>query len=205
MPRRTTAADRPTPYAVPTPREEAELVQACLAGKTEAWKRVLDRYDAVIHAIPRRFGLDAEDAAEVYQNVCLALFRGLPRLREAAGLTRWILVTTRRQARDLARKRRREAPADDAELMARIPDRGPSAAQLLEELSDRVALRAAVQGLPPRCRDLLTALYLEPEPLAYKDIARRFGMPEGTIGPTRMRCLQRLRRFVENMRSERTK
>jgi RNA polymerase sigma factor (sigma-70 family) len=205
VPRRSPSADRPAPYVVPTPREEAELVRACLAGRTEAWRRLLDRYDAVIHAIPRRFGLDAEDAAEVYQNVCLALFRGLPRLREAAGLTRWVLVTTRRQARDLARKRRREAPSGDETLMSRVPDRGPSAAQLLEELSDGLALRAAVDRLPPRCRDLLTALYLAPEPLAYKEIARKFGIPEGTIGPTRMRCLARLKRLVENLRPERTK
>jgi RNA polymerase sigma factor (sigma-70 family) len=205
VPRRPTPAERPTPYVVPTPREETELVQACLDGRAEAWRRLLDRYDAVIHAIPRRFGLDADDAAEVYQNVCLALLRGLPRLRAAAGLTRWVLVTTRRQARDLARKRRREAPTGDETLMARVPDRGPTAAALLEELSDRVALRAAVEKLPPRCRDLLAALYLDPEPLAYKEIARKFGIPEGTIGPTRMRCLARLKRLVENSRPERTK
>lgn len=205
MPRRSTPAGKAAPYAIPTPQEETELVQACLAGRAEAWRRLLDRYDAVIHAIPRRFGLDAEDAAEVYQAVCLALFRGLPRLRAAAGLTRWVLVTTRRQSRDLARKRRREAPASDEDLLARVPDRGPSAAALYEELSDRVALRAAVEKLPPRCRELITALYLDPEPLAYKDIARKFGIPEGTIGPTRMRCLARLKRLVENIRPERTK
>jgi len=173
------------------------LVRACLAGDAAAWKKLLARYETVIWMIPRRFGLSEEDRAEVFQSVCLALYRGLPRLRQAAGLTRWVLTTAHRQSRDLARKRRREAPLPDEKDVGDIPDEAPSPARLHEEASLRVAIRAAVDRLPPRCAELLQLLYLESIPLSYREVARRFDVPEGTVGPTRARCLARLRELLE--------
>jgi RNA polymerase sigma factor (sigma-70 family) len=182
---------------VPTPAEERELVAACLAGDAAAWQRLLSRYQSVIWLTPKRFGLSDDDAAEVFQTVCLALFRGLPRLKRAAGLTRWVLTTTHRQSRDLARKRRREAPPQEEPDLALIPDPAPSVAALLEEAGTRATIRAAIEQLPPRCAELLHLLYLEADPLSYRDVARRFQIPEGTVGPTRARCLSRLREILE--------
>jgi RNA polymerase sigma factor (sigma-70 family) len=182
---------------VPTPEEEAVLVRACLAGDAAAWKKLIGRYEAVIWMIPRRFGLGDEDRAEVFQSVCLALYRGLPRLKQAAGLTRWVLTTAHRTARDLARKRRREGPEPDGSALDRIADEAPTPAALHEEARTRVAIRAAIDRLPPRCAELLRLLYLEAEPLSYRDVARRFDIPEGTVGPTRARCLARLRELLE--------
>lgn len=192
-------SDRPQAYPVPTPREEEELVKACLAGEAPAWRRLLARYEAVIHAVPRRFGLGPDDAAEVFQGVCLALYRGLPRLRLAAGLTRWVVTTAWRQSRDLARRRRREIREPD-EGLPQTSDPTPRVNALLEEMEDRTALRRALELMPPRCARILTWLYLEPEPLSYREIARRLGVPEGTVGPTRARCLQRLKLLLEKGR-----
>lgn len=185
---------------VPTPAEEQALVAACLSGDRAAWRRLVARYEVVIFAIPRRYGLGEEDAAEVFQNVCLALYRGLPRLRLAAGLTRWVLVTTRRQARDLALRRRREVPdSDDIAAMERT-DPAPLVDTLLEEMEERIAVRAALGELPGRCRQLVEWLYLEPDTPSYREIARRLDIPEGTVGPTRARCLDRLRMILEKAR-----
>lgn len=189
------APRRPAGDTVPTPREEEELVAACLAGDAAAWRRLLGRYEAVIHAVPRRFGLDPDDAAEVFQSVSLALYRGLPRLKLAAGLTRWVVTTTWRQSRDLARRRRREVREPDPGTSP-IPDPAPRADELIEELEQRVALRRAIEQLPPRCARLLTWLYLDPEAPPYREVASRLGVPEGTVGPTRARCLEKLREIL---------
>ena len=178
---------------------------ACLAGDAAAWQRLLARYQSVIWLIPRRFGLSDDDAAEIFQTVCLALFRGLPRLKQAAGLTRWVLTTTHRQSRDLARKRRREAGPKDEPDLAAIPDPAPSMTELLELAETRASVRAAIEQLPPRCAELLQLLYREADPLSYREVARRFDIPEGTVGPTRARCLSRLREILEKELRDGTK
>lgn len=193
------------PSAVPTPEEETLLVSACLAGDRVAWRRLIERYEGVIFAIPRRYGLTEEDAAEVFQTVCLAIFRGLPRLRLAAGLTRWVLVTTQRTARDLAVRRRREVPDVDGALSAARRDEAPLPDELLAEMERRVAVRAALRELSGRCRELLQWLYLDPDTPSYREIARRLEIPEGTVGPTRARCLERLKLIVEKVRQKGTK
>jgi len=191
-----TAAGR----SFPDPAEEAALVQACLEGNAGAWKRLLARYQAVMYAIPRRYGLVEEDAAEVFQNVCLALYRGLPRLKQATGLTRWVLVTTQRQARDVAVRRRREVPdVDGAKSQARL-DPGPLADEIIEHMETRIELHAALDLMNPRCAQILKWLYLETDPVSYREVARRLEIPEGTVGPTRARCLARLRQVLENKR-----
>lgn len=195
----------PPARSVPTPREEAALVAACLAGSAAAWRRLLSRYESAIYSISRRHGLGEDEAAEVFQNVCVALYRGLPHLKEAAGLTRWVLVTTRRQARDLARRQRRTVP-DPNDTLARLsPDPHPLADDLLSEMETRVEIRAALEKLGDRCAQLLRWLYLERDPLSYREVARRLGVPEGTVGPTRARCLARLRQIIEKGRRRRTK
>jgi len=186
----------PRSRSIPTPAEEEELLRRCRAGDPAAWKKLVARYHAVLYAIPRRFGLDPEDAAEVYQNVCLALFRGLPRLRSARGLTRWVLTTAHRQARDIARKRRREMP-DHGGLTDRLVDDAPALDEWLVEGERRTALRQGMESLDERCRKLLYWLYLEDPTPSYREISRRLDIPEGTIGPTRARCLLKLRRTIK--------
>jgi RNA polymerase sigma factor (sigma-70 family) len=199
VPRRSTTKSIPA-RNIPQPAEEEALVAACLSGDPTAWKRLVSRYEAVMFAIPRRYGLGEEDAAEVFQNVCVALYRGLPRLRVAAGLTRWVVVTTQRQARDVALRRRREVPDVDEELGRARLDPAPLADAVLEEMQSRVELRAALECLNERCAEVLKCLYLEKEPLSYREVALRLGIPEGTVGPTRARCLARLRQVLEKNR-----
>jgi RNA polymerase sigma factor (sigma-70 family) len=187
---------QPRRRLVPTPEEEEALVNACRAGESWAWRRLVERYKTSIYSVPRRFGLGPEDAAEVFQAVCLALYRGLPRLKAAKGLTQWVLVTAHRQSRDLARKRRREVPDVDQERAGRLADPSLSPDLLAEETERRVRLRVALETLPPRCANLLQWLYLDQPPLSYKEVAARWGVPEGTVGPTRARCLEKLRQAL---------
>jgi RNA polymerase sigma factor (sigma-70 family) len=199
VPRRSPSSPTVT-RTVPEPAEEEALVAACLAGDAAAWRRLLRRYEGVIYSIPRRFGLTDDDAAEVFQNVCLALYRGLPRLKLAVGLTRWVVVTTHRQARDLAHKRRREVPDPDNAFSLTRLDPEPLADQVIEELEFRVHVRSSLEALNPRCAQILMWLYLDKDPLSYREVAQRLDIPEGTVGPTRARCLARLRQVLENKR-----
>ncbi len=185
------------PRSIPTPEEEEELLRLCRAGHPAAWKKLLARYHALLYAIPRRFGLDQDDSAEVYQNVCLALYRGLPRLKSAGALTRWVMTTAHRQARDLARKRRREQPDPEGILAGRLVDDAPALDAWLIEGERRAALRLGLESLDERCRKLLYWLYLEDPTPSYREIALRLAIPEGTIGPTRARCLAKLRRSMK--------
>lgn len=205
MPRKTpdAAADAPIPLPEPLYVRDADLVQACLAGDNEAWKHLLNRYNQLIYSIPRRYRLDADDAADIYQTVCLALWNGLARLRSEKALTNWILVTTNRQAERLARRRRRQAitgesnssEADD--LLERLPAPREDPLAAVEELQLKHLLQRAMDRLPERCAELLTKLYLAEEQPDYDSLSRELGIPRGSLGPTRGRCLEKLKKLYE--------
>lgn len=205
MPKKTpaAAADAPIPLPEPLYVRDAELVQACLAGDNEAWKSLLSRYNQLIYSIPRRYRLDADDAADVYQTVCLALWNGLGKLRSEKALTNWILVTTNRQAERLARRRRRQvvtgeagsAEGDDA--LQRLPAARVDPLAVVEELQLKHLLKRAMDRLPERCAELLTKLYLVEEQPDYDSLSRELGIPRGSLGPTRGRCLEKLKKLYE--------
>jgi DNA-directed RNA polymerase specialized sigma24 family protein len=129
--------------------------------------------------------------------------RGLPRLREPRTLVRWLSSTTQRIARAIALKRRREAalaaPIEALEpvLEANLPEAGEE----LEKLEEQALVRLALGTLPERCRNLLGALYFEDPTPSYDAIARRLGLPIGSLGPTRARCFDRLRNAYESLQS----
>ncbi len=186
----------------PDPRfeQDRDLIQACLAGDDSAWDRLLTRYERLIYSIARASGLDADESADVFQNVCLALHRGLPRLRAARAITRWILITSRRIARDHAVRARREVPLSDTlspEASQLLQDPAPQISDALETLELQHLVRVELSRLGDPCRRLLIFLFYSDPPLAYRDIARELDIPVGSVGPTRARCLEKLRRTLE--------
>jgi RNA polymerase sigma factor (sigma-70 family) len=172
----------------------AALVARARDGDKDAWDAIVDRYAPLIWSICRRYRLDRADADDVGQSVWLRLVDQLGRLREPEALPGWLATTTRRECgRLLTGSRRREAlgsaldPAD-------IPDLGPSAAEEEVLAAERhAALREAFAGLPPHCQELIGLLITDP-PVPYAEISAKLGIPVGSIGPNRARCLGRLRR-----------
>jgi RNA polymerase sigma factor (sigma-70 family) len=172
----------------------ARLVAQARDGDKAAWDAIVDRYAPLIWSICRRYQLNRPDADDVGQSVWLRLVDQLAFIREPAALPGWIATTTRRECgRVVTAARRREALGSglDAED---IPDDNPEEAEAEVLAAERnAALRAAFGALPPRCQRLLALLSADP-PVPYAEISDTLGIPVGSIGPNRARCLDRVRR-----------
>jgi RNA polymerase sigma factor (sigma-70 family) len=175
-----------------------ELVKKCINRDGRAWARLVDRFQSLVYSIPRRYGLNDEDVADVFQTTFQALLRNLDRIEAAATLPKWLAVTAARESLRIKRISSRSISADsigmDLESVLTSEESSAEEASVLAERADIV--RRQTQSLPERCRDLLTMLYLSDDP-PYQEIAEKLGMPIGAIGPTRARCLEKLRRKLE--------
>ena len=169
----------------------AALVSQAAAGDRDAWDEIVDRYAPLIWSICRGHCLGSADAAEVAQAVWLHLVDQLDHLRDPGALAGWLATTT---SRECLRKLTGRGPGRLDTALAGSP---PSAAGVVideEILAGRqMALRAAFAGLPSRCQQLLSMLTSDP-PRSYAEISAELGIPVGSIGPYRARCLDRLRR-----------
>jgi RNA polymerase sigma factor (sigma-70 family) len=176
----------------PSMLEDAELIERLGRRDASAWREFLHRYERVIYAVPRRYGLSPEAAADVFQETLLALLRGLPRLRDARALPRWLMQTAYRLSRDRVRKDKSAGRPQAEEFWEGIADERPSQEEEMSRLESLGHLHAAIPRLSPRCRDLIRALFLEDPAPSYGELARRFQAPVGSLGPTRQRCLRTL-------------
>jgi RNA polymerase sigma factor (sigma-70 family) len=171
------------------------LVHRARAGDQDAWDEIVERYAPLVWSICRRYRLSPADVDDVGQSVWLRLVEHLSALRDPAALPGWLATTTQREClrvtRAGQRQERFERPAAE-EMTAPVED-----AALIEEevlMGERnAALREAFTQLPPRCRDLLSMLMRDP-PVSYGEISEKLDIRIGSIGPTRARCLDRLRR-----------
>src|SRR5881628_3358589 len=148
------------------PGEDARLVERCRAGDARAWEELVRRYERLVYAVARSYHLSDTDLGDVFQEVFAALVRGLPRLREARALCRWLSSTTDRIARATALRSRRERmrTAGDPEALESLPADVPAAGADLEAVEEQTLVRLALAALPERCRGLLYALYYEDPP-----------------------------------------
>ena len=193
------------PSTAPTPDgDDAALVARCLAGDGAAWGVLVQRYQRLVYAIVRRIGLDEHGAADVFQTVFARLIVHLPRIADTSRLQAWVVTTAKREAL-LQRKRgqrtvsmtRADEAGDDASGEWDLADETPIAEEALEDLQQLNQLRNALDRLDERCRDLLLLLFRDDDDkLSYDDVARRVGTSVGSIGPTRSRCLDKLRKLV---------
>ena len=172
-------------------RPDAELVAACLRGEGAAWEALLARYQGLIFHVALRMGYGQADADDLYQNVSLKLCLHLSELREIERLSGWIAQVARQEGLRLLR-RKPTASLDEAEEVADTVR--PEDELLLVERAHWI--RQALVQLPEKCRALLGLLYSE-EPTPYADIAQQLGIPLGSIGPQRARCLERLKKKWE--------
>jgi RNA polymerase sigma factor (sigma-70 family) len=163
-------------------------------GDKQAWEALVERYATLIWSICRRHRLGDADAEDVGQRVWLQLAGHLNRIRDPAALPGWLATTTRRECLRVLRPAR--TPLADGQLLdaETIPDEQASTAeQELLAAERHAALREAFRDLPPSGRRLILLL-LEDPPVPYAEISARLGIPVGSIGPTRRRCLDKLRR-----------
>ncbi len=183
-------------------RSDPELVAACLDGSHEAWEALLTRYQRLIYSIPLKSGLSADDAADIFQTVCLKLYEKLDTLRNHERISSWLITTTTRESWRVSARQRRDqhSISVDAEnssgALGEIVSTAPLADEERELLERQQIIREAVEVLPDRCRDLITMLFYQKDELSYAEIARRMNMPVPSVGPTRARCLDKLKKLL---------
>jgi len=176
-------------------RLDRDLILDCRNGDLGAWQRLLDRYERLVFSVPRRYGLSREDAADITQLTFTILFQRMDTLSEDSTLGAWLTTVARRHTwRRLDRKRREEAGwyASSSEKILSA-DTGTEDIERWE-LTEWLDYGLSLVGKP--CQDLLSALYLDPKQPSYAEVAARLGMAVGSVGPTRIRCLKRLRRIL---------
>ncbi len=170
------------------------LVTRARGGDKRAWDALVERYAPLIWSICRKYRLSRDDADDVGQSVWLRLVDQLDKIRDPAALAGWLATTTRRECGRLVRAG--HAPGAvrcglDAEI---IPDeRANAAEQELLAAERHAALREAFTCLPPEGQQLIAMLIADP-PVPYAEIGARLGIPAGSVGPTRSRCLDKIRR-----------
>lgn len=181
---------------------DLQLVSACRRGDQLAWEKLIRRYQRLIYAIPLRAGLDDDHAAEIFQDVFMTLFEKLNDIEQPEKLHAWLVTTTRRKtihtiSKTLVRPRSHVDADEPQHAAALIRDETPLPDEQLVILEEQHRIRVALSSLDERCRTLLEMLFYRAEPPSYADIATALGIPEGSIGPTRARCLAKLLRLLK--------
>lgn len=175
---------------------DARLIRHCLDGDERAWSALIEKYKNLIYSIPLKYGATPEDAADIFQSVCVELLSELPRLRKRTAFRSWLITVTAHQSFQWKRRARRRAedeltPADEEKLET---DPSPD---FVEQVQREQMMREAIAGLPPRCQEMIALLFFSEPQLPYRDVAKRLGLAVGSIGFIRGRCLKRLQRMLE--------
>ena len=175
------------------------LVGACRKGDQQAWSALLDKYKNLIYSIPIKLGL-YDDAADIFQAVCLDLLTDLPRLREPRALPKWLMQTCYHKCLQARRRTEKNVALaeEDVETSAEgnlptLPD------DMLVQLEKEQMVRNVIAELSPRCEQMVRMLFFETPPRPYDEIAKELGIATGSIGFIRGRCLGKLKQQLEKM------
>ena len=184
------------------PDDTGQLVRGAAGGDEVAWRGLVERFSGLVWAVARAYRLTHADAADVYQTTWLRLAEHIRRIDHPDRVGAWLATAARRECLQSLRSTARTTPTDDMDRLDASPAVGnPTeetvlAAEQEREDADRAAVVWRALGrLSARCRELLRVLMASPPP-SYAEVAAALGLPLGSIGPTRARCLQRLREEV---------
>ena len=176
--------------------DDPRLVKECLAGREEAWSCLIEKYKALIYSIPIKYGLSQEDALDVFQSTCLELLSRLPDVRKPRALPKWLMQVAHHECYRRKRLQRRMI-SRDAEPDLPEPEIPAIAESLVQQTQQEQILREAVQLLTPQCRRLVELLFFATPPRPYAEVAKELGLARGSIGFTREKCIERLRRWLD--------
>ena len=178
---------------------DADLIDACLEGDDKAWGSLVIRYKRLVYSVPTRWGLNADDSVDIFQSVWLDCFRQLSTLRNVDRLQPWLIRVAVRKCHRLSQssRARQEEPFDPEKTETWLGTEDPT--KLFIELNREETLRTAFDRLPPRCKQIIQLLFYEDPRPSYQVIASRLGLSENSIGFTRERCLNNLRRVLDEL------
>jgi RNA polymerase sigma factor (sigma-70 family) len=183
---------------LPGVRNDEQLVDACLRGDQTAWNELVDRYGRLVYYIAHRYNLEPAEIDDVFQTVFEIALVQLGKLKNKNALASWLATITAREA-----QRVRKAKMRFVELSDMMPDTSEPPLETVHREFLAQELKRAMQQLDPFAREFILALMSEPTP-SYKELALRFSMAEGSIGPTRERCLKKLQAILKRMGVELT-
>jgi RNA polymerase sigma factor (sigma-70 family) len=177
---------------------DTRLVKECLSGNEAAWAQLIDKYKALIYSIPIKYNLPPQEAADVFQAICVELLVRLPELREPRALPKWLIQVTHHECYRVKRLSQRVVSRDSEENSPE-PESPPIAESLVQQTQEEQMLREAVATLTPQCRRLVQMLFFESPSRPYAEVATELGLALGSIGFTRQKCIERLRRQLEEL------
>ncbi len=181
-------------------RDDAALVKACRNGDESAWNELVDRYQRLVFAIPRRAGLPESEAADILQEVFLTLFQKLDDLQQPEKVRSWLVTTAKFKTWGTVRSEKGfHAPATEEEMeyeMASIADEAPLVEDALITLEEQHMVRTALKKLEERCRTILSMIYLTEPSASYAEVAEAIGVGSTSISPLRSRCLKKLEKVL---------
>jgi RNA polymerase sigma factor (sigma-70 family) len=180
---------------------DEQLISLCLKGDQEAWSALIDRYKNLIYSIPIKLGM-YQDAADIFQSVCVDLLSELQRLREHRALPKWLMQTCyhkclhyQRAAERIVELAPEGSKSDGANRESSSLNELPE--HLLVQLEQEQILRDAILQLPQQCERMVRLLFFEIPPRPYENVAEELGMATGSIGAIRARCLASLKKQLK--------
>lgn len=174
---------------------DADLVAGCISGDQSAWEELVNRYSRLIYSIAFKSGLNADDAADVVQNVFVTVLRRLESLRERDRFSSWLITTARRESWHYKSGKKEQILDEDADIV----DETESIEDSMIAWEEAYLTRRAIGRLGERCQRLLTAIFLTEDRPSYQEIGEDLGIAVGSIGPIRARCLKQLRTHITDV------
>jgi len=168
-------------------RFDNALIERCIQGDQEAWKELVTRYQRLVYSVARTACRQNDDASDIFQQVWLELYQHLADLRNVEALPAWLITVTRRRAYALAYSRRGSEP---------LPEEIPDVSERFAGIEREHMLERVIDQLSERCRRLIGLLYFDAAEPSYTQIAEAMDMPVASIGPTRARCLEKLKKLL---------
>jgi RNA polymerase sigma factor (sigma-70 family) len=179
---------------------DAQLVKRCRSNDPTAWDELVERYQRLIFAIPRRAGLGEEQAADVFQDVFVTLLEKIDAIEQPGKIRSWLVTTAKFKTWAVVRgSKGLYSPATEEEMdaeMASITDSSPLADDTLIELEEQHLIRTALKEIEERCRTILSMIYLTDPAASYAEVALAIGVGETSISPLRSRCLKKLEKVL---------
>lgn len=174
---------------------DAELIRRSIEGDRRAPGELIERYKGLVYSIPRRYRLNDDVCDDVFQSVFLAMVKALPSLRDGQTLAKWLMTTTHRECWRASKRRHLALTEEQSRILRNEPPAGDDMVRW--ERQHRV--QQALEELGGRCEQLLRLAFMDPGKPGYEAISERLGMPVGSIGPIRARCLAKLAELLGDL------
>jgi RNA polymerase sigma factor (sigma-70 family) len=176
---------------------DERMVRECCKGNQAAWSALIEKYKNLIFSIPIKFGLSREDAADIFQAVCVDLLSGLEQLREPTALPKWLMQASFHHCLRWKKDRLNLAVDLDEEQSPREGNEEALPEKMRQQIEQEQSVREAIASLPDRCNRMVSMLFFEDPPRPYEEVAKELGIATGSIGFIRGRCLKKMRRLLE--------